>query len=159
MKLNLYLIVFFFPLVSIAANPANYRCWSDPGYFCVIKIDVENKKVCSTGCDGKDYECSNPNRIIELTDVSNVMETAGAEKIPAKLFKASAVDGSTNLEIAIFDQEFVRPFFPEHMVSPANLRVSSHLFGYPTTEWTRKPDGIFNMDADFYCLSERYFAK
>lgn len=157
MKLTLLLILLSLSSKSWAANPENYRCWSDPGFSCVIKIDVENKKVCSTGCGGADYECDSSKKVVELTGVSHSQEAIGADKFPAQLFTASSKDGSTKLEIAIFDMEFPRPDFPQHTVSPANLRVSSGLFGYPTSEWTRKPDGIFNWDTDFYCLSEKYF--
>lgn len=159
MKLTFLVTLFSFSLVSWAANPQNYRCWSDPGHFCVIKIDVENKRVCSTGCGGADYECANSNIVIELTSVSNSRETIGEDMMPAKLFTAISKDASLKLEIAIFDVEFPRPHFPQHMVSPANLRVNSGLFGYPTSEWARKPDGVFNWDSDFYCLSEKYFVN
>lgn len=138
------------------ASKDNWRCWADPGFAGVIKIDAENNLVCSTGYNGVDYECKGNPRLMKLISTSSTEAVVNNQTLPAVKFLAASENGTEQMELTLISLEFPRPYFPQHMVSPANIQINTGLFGYPSSTWSRPFDGKF-QDGELYCLSERYF--
>lgn len=166
MKLNAFSLLLLLTLVSSASSqndPRNYRCWPDLGVDGVIKIDFANGLVCQTGFDGTDYGCPNqhpltPKRMMTIRNVTQETKLFFGDQVAVQTVTASTDDNLNHATLAVYDQEFPRPYFPQlnHMVRPADIEVDTYYFAYPTYHWIRKPDGKFENE-DFYCLSEKYF--
>jgi hypothetical protein len=78
---KIFILFLLMSSLSFAKESNNFRCWSDPGLACVIKIDLENKQFCTTGCMGDDYSCKNSSRSALLTNHSK-----GQKNIEDKIF-------------------------------------------------------------------------
>lgn len=153
------LFILFFVFLSsnsvFALNKDNWRCWPNDGIEGVVKVDLENKVVCSTGYDGKNYECKDNSRVLNIDSIQNKTLVIAGKEMPAVVYTASSNDGQIKMTLALFQEEFQRPRFPQFKVSPANFEINSGIFGYPSFIYSKVPDGNFGA-SDFYCLSEKY---
>lgn len=155
-----FIIVFSLLLTTLTAHAStsaeNFRCWADPGFDGVLKIDVVSKLMCVTGFDGQNYDCNDQAvEVVPLVDIKVSTINFYGEKIQTKVFHAQSLDKSKDAILTVFLKDYPRPYFPNFRVSPADLKMNSIFWPY-TYEWTSNPAGQFT-DGQLYCLSERYF--
>ena len=159
MKMIVVFILLFSTLTTQASTSAeNFRCWADPGFYGVIKIDVVAKLMCVTGFDGVNYDCDQQAvAVVPLVDVQDSTVDFYGDRIQAKTFHAQSSDKSNDAVLTVYLKDYPRRYFPEFNVSLADLKMNNIFWPY-SYKWSAKPIGEITDD-QLYCLSEQYFIK
>jgi hypothetical protein len=159
MKLFILFLSFYFSINAQAKpNPGNFRCWADPGFNGVIKIDVVAKKACVTGFGGQNYECDEKAQaVVNISDVQDIETIFLGESVTAKVFTVQSSNQLNEAHLTIYMKEYERPSFPQNKVFLTDLNMNTNFWPY-SYKWTEAPNGKIAF-GQLYCLSEKYFSN